>query len=85
MANYVLYKLYSHVQLHNTSTNICGNIVNNNDDFNERTHFFIKIYLSHFILERVDVGCMWEMSWKQRQTAIMTPSSSWLGCSTVGH
>ena len=22
----------------------------------ERTHFFIKIYLSHFILERVDVG-----------------------------
>ena len=24
---------------------------------NERTHF-IKIYLSHFILERVDVGCV---------------------------
>ena len=29
---------------------------------NERTHFFIKIYLSHFILERVDVGCVWEVS-----------------------
>ena len=25
---------------------------------NERTHFFIKIYLSYFILERVDVGCV---------------------------
>ena len=29
---------------------------------NERTHFFIKIYLSHFILERVDVGYVWEVS-----------------------
>ena len=43
---------------------------------NERTHFFIKIYLSHFILERVDVGCVWEMSWRQGQTAILTPNSS---------
>ena len=38
---------------------------------NERTHFLIKIYLSHFILERVDVGCVWEMSWRQGQTAIL--------------
>ena len=45
-------------------------------DFNERTLFFIKIYLSHFILERVDVGCVWEMSWRWGQTAISTPSSS---------
>ena len=61
---------------------------------NERTHFFIKIYLSHFILERVDVGCVWEMSWRRGQTAILIPnssdhtsnsSSSWLGCSTMGH
>ena len=29
----------------------------------ERTHFFIKIYHSHFILERVDVGCVREVSW----------------------
>ena len=29
---------------------------------NDRTHFFIKIYLSHFILERVDIGCVWEVS-----------------------
>ena len=31
---------------------------------NERTHFFIKIYLSYFILERVNVGCVWEVSWR---------------------
>ena len=36
---------------------------------NERTHFFIKIYLSHFILEKVDVGCVWEL----RQTATYWP------------
>ena len=35
---------------------------------NERTHFFIKIYLSHFILERVDVGYVWEVSWRQTST-----------------
>ena len=40
---------------------------------NERTHFFIKIYLSHFILERVDVGCVWEVSWRWGQTAIYWP------------
>ena len=40
---------------------------------NERTHFFIKIYLSHFIRERVDVGCVWEVSWRQRQTATYWP------------
>ena len=43
---------------------------------NEQTHFFIKIYLSHFILERVDVGCVWEVSSRREQTAILTPSSS---------
>ena len=30
--------LYSHIHIHNTYTNISGNIVNNNDDFNERTN-----------------------------------------------
>ena len=39
---------------------------------NERTHFFIKIYLSHFIIERVDVGRVWEMRWRRGQTAILT-------------
>ena len=27
-----------------------------NERTNERTHVFIKIYLTHIILERVDVG-----------------------------
>ena len=40
---------------------------------NERTHFFIKIYLSLFILERVDVGCVWEVSWRRGQTATYWP------------
>ena len=34
--------------------NYLRNIIKHNEDFNnERTHFFIKIYPSHFILERV--------------------------------
>ena len=41
---------------------------------NERTHFFIKIYLSHFILERVDAGCVWEVSWRRGQTATYWPT-----------
>ena len=40
---------------------------------NERTHFFIKIYLSHFILERVDVSCVWEVSWRRGQTVTYWP------------
>ena len=32
---------------------------------NEPTHFFIKIYLSHFILERVDVSVVCE-KWVER-------------------
>ena len=39
----------------------------------QRTHFFIKIYLSHFILERVDVGCVWEVSWRRGQTTTYWP------------
>ena len=40
---------------------------------NERTHFFIKIYLPLFILERVDVGCVWEVNWRRGQTATYWP------------
>ena len=36
---------------------------------NERTCFFIKIYLSHFIIERVDVSTVWEVSWRLGKTA----------------
>ena len=61
--------IYKYMQEHNQKSNI-------RTSMNERTHFFIKIYLSHFIFERVDVSCVCEMSWRQRQTAILTPSSS---------
>ena len=43
----------------------------------ERTCFFIKIYFSHFILKRVDVGCVWEVSWKWGQTATYWPKFFW--------
>ena len=72
------------------------NIINNNDKLqgmNEHTSLYI--YLSHFILERVDVGCVWEMSLRREQTATywpkvlltiaaLFPHLGW-GCSTVGH
>ena len=62
---------------------------------NERTHFFIKIYLSHFILERVMFVVCERWVGDRGRTAILTPSSSstiaaflshlGLGCSTMGH
>ena len=61
---------------------------------NERTHFFIKIYLPHFI-RKGDVSCVWEVSWRRGQTATYWPKvfsnhsrtsfASWVGSSTVGH
>ena len=44
------------------NTNISGNIIKHNlrNSINERTHFFIKIYLSPFILKRVDVSVVCE-------------------------
>ena len=53
------------------------NIIKHNDELqwtNERTHFLIKIYLSPFILEMVDVGCVGEVSWTV--CCILTQSSS---------
>ena len=60
---------------------------------NERTHFFIKIYLSHFILERVmlcvrdeletETDCYIDPKFFFDHSS--TSFSSWLGCSTEGH
>ena len=49
------------------NTNISGNIIKHNlrTSMNERTHFFIKIYLTLFILERVDVSGVGER-WVER-------------------
>ena len=42
---------------------------------NERTRFFIKKYNSHFfILERVNVGCEWDVSWRRGQTVTYWPN-----------
>ena len=49
--NIYLYMLYSHIHKHNT--NISGNIVNNNDDFNERTNTLLyKKYISHTLFSK---------------------------------
>ena len=61
---------------------------------NERTHFFIKRYVSHFILERGCFLCVRGELETGTDCYILTPSSSdhsstffaiWLSCSTVGH
>ena len=44
--------LYNHIQLHNTYTNICRNIVNNNDDFNERTNTILYKNISLTLYSR---------------------------------
>ena len=64
-----------------------------NDFNNERIHFFIKKYLSHFILERV-MFVVWEKWVETEMDCYIDPSSSstiaalvprlGLGCSTVG-
>ena len=61
---------------------------------NERAHFLIKIYLSHFIHERGCFLCVRSELETGTDCYILTPSSSdrsstsfafWLSCSTVGH
>ena len=61
-------------------------------NFNERTK--IKILSLTLYSWKGDVGCVREMSWRQRQTAILTPVLLTIaallphlvwGCSTVGH
>ena len=78
--------LYTHIHA-DVSTNITTT------SMNERTRFLIKIYLSHFILERVDVSCKRGELDTETDCHILTPISSdhcstsfsfWLGCSTVG-
>ena len=50
-SSYLLLMLYSHIHIHNT--NINGNIVNNNDDFNERTNTLLnKNIISHSLFSK---------------------------------
>ena len=66
-----------YTSLYSRNTNTSGNIIKHNlrTSMNERTHFFIKIYLSHFILERVDVSEMCER-WVERHILGERTSSS---------
>ena len=59
------------------NTDISGNIIKHNlrTSMNKRTHFLIKIYLSHFILERVDVSVVCER-WVERHILRERTSSS---------
>ena len=74
---------------------IRGNIVNNNDDFNEQTNTLLyKKYTSHTILESGCFLCVRGELETRTDCYILTQSSSdhsstsfafWLSCSTVGH
>ena len=78
--------LYTHIH-----ADICRKIMTT--AINERTHFFIKIYLSHFIRKGWCFFCVWGELEAKTDCHILTPSSFdhsspsfafWLGCSTVG-
>ena len=77
-------------------TNISGNIVSNNDDFNERTKTLLYKNISLILYSRK--GWCWLCVRSELETGtdcyIMAQSSSdhsstsfasWLGCSTAGH
>ena len=83
----------------NTYTNICLHAetsLTGNDDFNKRTNTLLYKNISLILYSRKgDVCCVWEMSWRQGQTAILTqvllatiaallPLLDW-GYSTEGH
>ena len=92
--------LYSHIRRHNTYTNICGNILKHNDDFNEWMNTLLyKKYTYHTLFSKgLQKGWCWLCVRGELETGtdchILTQSSSdhsstsfssWLGCSTVGH
>ena len=64
--------LYSYIHIHNT--NICRNIVNNNDDFNERTNTLLYKNIALTLYSRKgEIYCVWEVSWIRGQTATYSP------------
>ena len=82
--------LYSHIQLHNAYTNICGNIVNNNDDFNERTNTLLYKNISLTLYSRkgwcwlcvrgeLETGTDCYILTQSSSDHSSTSSSSWLG------
>ena len=59
--------------MYSRNTNISGNKHNLRTSMNERTHFFIKIYISHalFLKGLMFLWCVRDW-WRQGQTAILT-------------
>ncbi len=72
--------------LYSRNTNMSGNIINHDlqTSMNEQTHFFIKIYLSHFILKRVDVSEVCER-WVETGTDCYIDPTSSLDHSTLSY
>ena len=60
------------IQLYYAYTNIHRNIINCNDDFNKRTNTLYKNISLTLYSRKGDVCCVWEMNWRQGQTAILT-------------
>ena len=88
--------LYSHIQLYVYIYNYMRKHCQHNiwTSMNERTHFFIKIYLSHFIRKgwcwlcvrgELETGTDYILTQRFYRDHSSTSSSHWLGCSTVGH
>ena len=82
--------------LYTTSTQIFAEHKHNiRNSMNEGTYFFIKIYLSHFILDWVMFLLCLRYERETWTDCYIEPKfffdhsstffSSWLGCSTVGH
>ena len=70
--------LYSHIQLHNTYANISGNIVIIIYELQWTNDTRLYKNIPHTLYsrkgyERVDVGCVWEVSWRREQTATYWP------------
>ena len=70
----IIFLLYNR----NSNIDISGNVIKHNlrTSMNERTYFFIKIYLSHFILERVDVSVVCERLVETGTDCYIDPTSS---------
>ena len=94
---YCLKVLFSHIQLHNTYTNICGRIVKNNirTSMNKRTHFFIKnIPLPLYsrkdlcwlcVRGELETGTDCHILTQSSSDHSSTSFASCPGCSTLGH
>ena len=74
-----------YVVYRNTTTS--RNIIKHNDDFNERTNTLLyKKYISHTLFSIGWCFCwVWKMSWRQGQTAILTPSFSSTIAALISH